>query len=190
MPALKARCEWIGDDPLMLRYHDEEWGMPVHDDRLLFEHLCLAGAQAGLSWSTILRRREGYQRAFDRFDPRKIARYTPARLAKLLADPGIIRNRAKVKAFIANAKATLAVQKEFGSLDAYLWQFVKGKPIVNRLARRDPGRTQCAESEAMSKDLKARGFQFAGSTICYAFMQTVGMVNDHLTPCYRHRQCR
>jgi DNA-3-methyladenine glycosylase I len=173
----------------MLRYHDEEWGVPVHDDRALFEHLVLAGAQAGLSWITILRKREAYQRAFDQFDPQKVAHYTPTREQRLLADPGIIRNRQKVRAAILNAKATVAVQKEFGSLDAYLWQFVGGTPITNRWKRRTQVPASTAESDAMSADLKERGFQFAGTTICYAFMQTVGMVNDHLTLCWRHGKC-
>jgi DNA-3-methyladenine glycosylase I len=170
----------------MARYHDTEWGVPVHNDRTLLEFLLLEGAQAGLSWETVLKKRPAYRKAFDRFDPRKIARYTPAKAKVLLKNPGIIRNRLKIKAATQNAKAFLAVQKEFGSFDRYIWDFVGRKPIVNR--RRSlkdiPART--AESDAMSKDLKKRGFTFVGSTICYAFMQAVGLVNDHLVTCHRH----
>ena len=177
------RCSWPGSDPLYLRYHDEEWGVPVHDDRRLFEMLILEGAQAGLSWITILRKRPAYRKAFDRFDPRKIAKYDARKVRALLADPGIVRNRLKIQATVTNAQAFLAVQKEFGSFDAYIWQFVGGKPIVNRpKSTRDvPART--VESDAMSRDLKRRGFRFVGSTICYAFMQAVGMVNDHRAGC-------
>jgi DNA-3-methyladenine glycosylase I len=171
------------------KYHDTEWGVPVHDDRLLFEFLILEGAQAGLSWSTILNKRENYRRAFDRFDARKIARYEAHKIRKLLADPGIVRNRLKVASAVTNAKAFLAVQKEFGSFDAYLWSFVGGKPIQNRRRSKEiPART--TESDAMSKDLVKRGFKFVGSTICYAFMQAVGMVNDHTVDCFRHEQLR
>ena len=182
----KPRCSWAsGSTPAMVAYHDEEWGVPVHDDRRLFEFLILEGAQAGLSWSTILNKRAAYRKAFQEFDPAAVARFTPARIEKLLADPGIVRNRLKVTSAVSNAKATLAVQKEFGSLDAYLWQFVGGKPKVNRwkAGSEVPARTE--ESDAMSKDLQKRGFRFVGSTICYAFMQAVGMVDDHLVDCFK-----
>jgi DNA-3-methyladenine glycosylase I len=172
----------------MIRYHDREWGVPVHNDRRLFEFLILEGAQAGLSWETVLKKRPAYRKAFDRFDAKKIARYTSGKTRQLLANPGIIRNRLKIKAATQNARAFLAVQRAFGSFDRYIWQFVGGRPLVNR--RRSlkdiPART--AESDAMSKDLKKRGFAFVGSTICYAFMQAVGMINDHVTSCFRHRQ--
>lgn len=179
------RC-FGGNDPIYCEYHDTEWGVPNHDDRHLFEMLILEGAQAGLSWSTILKKRENYRRAFDRFDARKIARYDEARIARLLADPGIVRNRLKVAAAVQNAKAFLAVQKEFGTFDEYIWQFADGQPIQNRWTefRQVPPRTP--ESDAMSKDLLRRGFKFVGSTICYAFMQAVGMVNDHVVGCPRH----
>jgi DNA-3-methyladenine glycosylase I len=181
------RCGWARDEK-NIAYHDQEWGVPVHDDRHLFEMLILEGAQAGLSWSTILNKRENYRRAFDRFDARKIARYDSRKVKQLLADPGIVRNRLKVNAAILNAKAFLAVQKEFGSFDAYIWQFVGGRPIQNhrRTMKEVPPRT--AESDAMSKDLLKRGFKFVGSTICYAFMQAVGMVNDHTRDCFRYSQ--
>jgi DNA-3-methyladenine glycosylase I len=183
------RCAWAKGE-LYEKYHDTEWGVPVHDDRLLFEFLILEGAQAGLSWSTILNKRENYRRAFDRFDARKIARYDARKIRKLLTDPGIVRNRLKVASAVTNAKAFLAVQKEFGSFDAYLWSFVSGKPIQNRrkALKEIPART--AESDALSKDLIRRGFKFVGSTICYAFMQAVGMVNDHTVDCFRHEQLR
>lgn len=170
----------------MVRYHDEEWGVPVHDDRTLFEFLILEGAQAGLSWSTIVNKRENYREALDEFDARKIARYTPARLQKLLANPGIVRNRLKIAATVQNAKAFLRVQEEFGTFDAYVWGFVDGKPIVNspKSMKDVPAKTDV--SDAMSKDLRKRGFNFVGSTICYAFMQAVGMVNDHTVDCFRH----
>jgi DNA-3-methyladenine glycosylase I len=186
--AKKKRCAWSGTDPLYLAYHDKEWGVPVHDDPILFEFLVLEGAQAGLSWSTILRKREAYRRAFDSFDPRKVARYDKRKMAALLADAGIVRNRAKIESAIKNAKAFLDVQKEFGSFDAYQWRFVDGRPIQSRRrAVRDiPSRT--AQSDAMSKDLKSRGFTFVGSTIVYAHMQAVGMVNDHVVDCFRHRE--
>lgn len=172
----------------MIAYHDREWGVPVHDDRLLFEFLILEGAQAGLSWSTILNKRENYRRAFGNFDPRKVAKYDARKIKTLLADPGIVRNKLKVAAAVQNAKAFLAVQKEFGNFDAYIWSFVNRKPIRNhfKTIKDVPART--AESDAMSKDLLKRGFKFVGSTICYAFMQGVGMVNDHLTNCFRHSQ--
>jgi DNA-3-methyladenine glycosylase I len=181
-----ARCPWPGTDPLYLEYHDREWGTPLHDDRRLFEMLVLEGAQAGLSWITILRKRPRYREAFDGFDPRRVARFTPARVRRLLADPGIVRNRQKIESAVNNAKRALEAAEAFGSLDAYLWQFVNGRPIVN--ARRTmadvPPRTP--ESDAMSRDLASRGFRFVGPTICYAFMQATGMVNDHLVACFRH----
>lgn len=185
---MKRRCEWCGDDPLYVAYHDEEWGVPVHDDLRLFEMLILEGAQAGLSWSTILKKRENYRKAFDRFDARKIAKYDKTKIARLLADPGIVRNRLKIAATVQNARAFLQVQKEFGSFDRYLWQFVGGKPKQNRRKSLKEIPAKTAESDAMSKDLKKRGFSFVGSTICYAFMQAVGMVNDHITTCFRHRK--
>ena len=183
------RCDWAGDlDPLYLQYHDEEWGVPSHDDRHLFEMLVLEGAQAGLSWSTILRKREGYRRAFAGFDPEKVARFDPARRERLLQDPGIVRNRAKIDATIENAQRTLEAQKEFGSLDSYLWGFVEGRPIVNRWRTLGDLPSETDQSRAMSRDLKRRGFRFVGPTICYAFMQAVGMVNDHVVTCFRHRE--
>lgn len=183
------RCPWgIEGDPRYLRYHDEEWGVPSHDDRHLFEMLVLEGAQAGLSWATILRKREGYRRAFAGFDPAKVARFDGRRVEALLRDPGIVRNRAKVEAAIANARATLEVQQRFGSLDAYLWGFVDGRPIRNRWRSVGEIPAETAESRAMSRDLKARGFRFVGPTVCYAFMQAVGMVNDHVVGCFRHRE--
>lgn len=185
---MKRRCEWCGDDPLYVAYHDEEWGVPVHDDLRLFEMLILEGAQAGLSWSTILKKRENYRKAFNRFDARKIAKYDKAKTTRLLADPGIVRNRLKIAATVQNARAFLQVQKEFGSFDRYLWQFVGGKPKQNRWKSLKEIPAKTAESDAMSKDLKKRGFSFVGSTICYAFMQAVGMVNDHITTCFRHRK--
>jgi DNA-3-methyladenine glycosylase I len=183
----KRRCEWAGGD-LMARYHDTEWGVPVHNDRRLFEFLILEGAQAGLSWETVLKKRPAYRKAFDNFDAKKVARYTSGKAKRLLANPGIIRNRLKIRAATKNAVAFLAVQKEFGSFNRYIWQFVGGKPITNRWRslRQLPART--TESDAMSRDLKKRGFTFVGSTICYAFMQAVGMVNDHVVGCSRHRQ--
>ena len=184
--AERVRCGWANNE-LSIPYHDEEWGVPVHDDRTLFEFLILEGAQAGLSWNTILNKRENYRRAFDGFDPMKVARYDQHKIAKLLADPGIVRNKLKVAAAVANAKAFLKVQEEFGSFDRYVWQFVGGKPKVNkRISLREvPARTP--ESDAMSKNLLRRGFKFVGSTICYAFMQAVGMVNDHMVDCFRYK---
>jgi DNA-3-methyladenine glycosylase I len=184
-PPAQTRCPWCGDDPLYVRYHDEEWGVPLHDDRRLFEMLILEGAQAGLSWITILRKREAYRKVFDRFDARKVARYDRKKIRALLANPGIVRNRLKVEAAVKNAKAFLAVQKEFGSFDAYLWAFVGGAPKVNRPRTIKHIRPTTAESDALSRDLKKRGFTFVGSTICYAFMQAVGMVNDHVATCSR-----
>ncbi len=184
-----TRCAWgIGSDPLYTAYHDQEWGVPVHDDRRLFEFLVLEGAQAGLSWATILRRREGYRAAFDNFDVATVAAYDEARIAALLADPRIIRNRRKVESAVNNARAFLRVQAEFGSFDAYMWRFVGGQPKINawRTLSEIPAETD--ESRAMSRDLKARGFSFVGPTICYAHMQAVGMVNDHTTDCFRYAQ--
>ena len=181
------RCGWASSD-LAIQYHDREWGVPQHDDHVLFEFLILEGAQAGLSWDTILRKRANYRAAFDGFDPKKIARYDRRKTQQLLRDEGIVRNRLKIASAIQNAKAFLAVQREFGSFDRYIWQFVGGKPRVNawRLDKKIPARTP--ESDVMSKDLKKRGFNFVGSTICYAFMQATGMVNDHLVSCYRWRE--
>ncbi len=181
------RCEWAGSDPLYVTYHDEEWGVPVHDDQRLFEMLILEGAQAGLSWSTILKKRLTYRAAFDGFDPAVVAAYAPDKVAALLADPGIVRNRAKVQATIDNAQAFLSVQLEFGTFDAYIWQFVAGRPIRNNWRSLSELPAQTAESQAMSKDLLRRGFRFVGPTICYAFMQAVGMVNDHLVTCFRYQ---
>ncbi len=172
----------------MRAYHDEEWGVPLHDDRALFEFLILEGAQAGLSWQTVLNKRDSYRKAFDNFDPAKVARYTAKRVEKLLANPGIIRNRLKVASSVSNAKAFLAVQQEFGSFDAYVWQFVGGEPKQNSFKSMSGVPATTAESDAFSKDLKKRGFRFVGSTICYAFMQAVGMVNDHTTSCFRYKQ--
>jgi DNA-3-methyladenine glycosylase I len=183
MKSLKNRCSWCGTDPLYVRYHDEEWGVPLHDDRRLFEMLILEGAQAGLSWITILRKRPAYRKAFDRFDARKIARYGSAKKRALLADAGIVRNRLKIDAAIANARAFLAVQKEFGSFDAYIWQFVAAPGLKTRVSTGPVATTP--ESDVMSRDLKKRGFKFVGSTICYAFMQATGMVNDHASNCFR-----
>jgi DNA-3-methyladenine glycosylase I len=185
-PTTIIRCEWASGG-LSVSYHDEEWGTPVHDDRTLFEFLILEGAQAGLSWSTILNKRENYRKAFDRFDPNRVARYDRRKIQQLLHDPGIVRNKLKIAAAVENAKAFLRVQAEFGSFDRYIWQFVGGKPRVNKwkLMRQVPAST--AESDAMSKDLKRRGFKFVGSTICYAFMQAVGMVNDHIMGCFRYK---
>ena len=185
----RIRCAWANNE-LSICYHDEEWGVPVHDDRVLFEFLILEGAQAGLSWNTILNKRENYRRAFDRFDPKKVARYDRRKVTQLLADPGIVRNKLKIAAAIGNAKAFLRVQDEFGSFDRYIWQFVGGKPKMNQWEslRQIPARTP--ESDAMSKDLLRRGFKFVGSTICYAFMQAVGMVNDHAIDCFRYKRSR
>src|SRR5467141_2594600 len=183
------RCTWPGN-PLSIRYHDEEWGLPQHDDRVLFEFLLLEGAQAGLSWNTILQKRENYRKAFDRFDPARVARYDQRKIDNLLGDAGIVRNRLKVAAAIQNAKAFLAVQKEFGSFDAYIWRFVGGNPLQHHRSSRSGVPAQTRESEAMSKDLLKRGFKFVGPTICYAFMQAVGMVNDHALDCFRHSQLR
>ena len=179
------RCAWAGDDPLYRAYHDCEWGVPVHDDRLLFQFLVLEGAQAGLSWITVLRKREAYRVAFDGFDPERVARFDDARRAELLANPGIVRNRLKVASAITNARAFLAVQEEFGSFDAYLWRFVDGRPIQNAWPAVAQLPASSTLSDCVSRDLKRRGFSFVGGTICYAFMQAVGMVNDHTTDCFR-----
>jgi DNA-3-methyladenine glycosylase I len=187
----KKRCAWVrADDPLMLRYHDREWGVPVHDDRKHFEFLILEGAQAGLSWSTILRKRESYRRAFADFDPEKVARFTAARIEKLILDPGIIRNRLKIESAVRNARAFLKVQQEFGTFDTYCWRFVDGKPKRNHWKSMQQIPAISPESDAFSKDLKKRGFNFVGSTIIYAHMQAVGMVNDHLTVCFRYPELR
>ncbi|MEP7367127.1 MAG: DNA-3-methyladenine glycosylase I [Acidobacteriota bacterium] len=184
----KKRCFWVAlDKPHYVTYHDEEWGVPVHDDRKHFEMLLLEGAQAGLSWETILRKRENYRKAFADFDPRKVVRFTEERLEKILLDPGIVRNRLKVFGAVKNAKAFLAVQKEVGSFDAYVWQFVGGKPINGRRQGRADVPAKTAESDALSKDLAKRGFTFVGSTIIYAYMQAIGMVNDHTMDCFRYR---
>ena len=181
-----TRCRWADNGtPLYVAYHDDEWGVPQHDDRVLFEFLILEGAQAGLSWSTILNKRENYRKAFSRFDVRKVAKYDKARIAALLQDPGIVRNRLKLEATVINARACLDVQKEFGSFDAYIWQFVGGKPRRNAWTSHEQVPAFTAESDAMSKDLKRRGFKFVGSTILYAFMQATGMVNDHTVDCFR-----
>ena len=186
IPRELIRCAWANNE-LAMRYHDEEWGVPAHDDRKLFEFLILEGAQAGLSWNTILAKRENYRKVFDGFDPERVARYDHRKIQQLLRDPGIVRNKLKVNAAIENAKAFLRVQEEFGSFDRYIWQFVGGKPKVNKWKslRQVPART--AESDAMSKNRKRRGFRFVGSTICYAFTQAVGMVNDHLVGCFRYK---
>ena len=184
------RCAWAGSDPLYMAYHDEEWGVPLHDDRRLFEMLILEGAQAGLSWITILRKRAAYRKAFDNFDPQKVARYRQARIERLLANEGIVRNRLKVEGAVRNAKAFLDVQREFGTFDAYIWRFVGGHPIQNsRRTMKDVPPTT-PESDAMSRDLKKRGFTFVGSTICYAFMQATGLVNDHVVDCFRYPPLR
>ena len=186
----KARCAWsvFSSDPLMIAYHDQEWGVPVHDDRRLFEFLILEGAQAGLSWSTILKKRDRYRQAFDGFDPRRVAAYDDQKVAELLGDAGIVRNRLKIEAAVRNARACLAVQEEFGSFDAYLWPFVGSRPRRNAWASLKDIPARTPESDALSKDLARRGFKFAGSTICYAFMQAVGLVNDHTVDCFRHAE--
>ncbi len=186
-PSAPKRCDWARDD-LNIAYHDQEWGVPLHDDRALFEFLVLEGAQAGLSWSTILRKRPNYRAAFDRFDPRKVSRYSDEKLAALLQDEGIVRNRLKIHSAVENARAFLAVQKEFGSFDAYVWRFVNGRPRQNRWRNHTDVPATTDQSDAMSKDLARRGFRFVGSTICYAFMQATGMVNDHLVHCFRYKE--
>jgi DNA-3-methyladenine glycosylase I len=182
-----VRCAWATSE-LMIRYHDQEWGVPVHDDGRLFEFLILEGAQAGLSWETILNKRENYRAAFDAFDAQRVARYDRQKVAQLLKNPGIVRNKLKIASTVRNAQALLRVQEEFGSFDRYIWQFVDGRPRLNSWKARDRVPARTAESDAMSKALKQRDFSFVGSTICYAFMQAVGMVNDHVVPCFRHNQ--
>jgi len=187
---MKRRCEWVGSDPLYTDYHDHEWGVPVHEDRRLFEMLILEGAQAGLSWITILKKREAYRQAFENFDPRKVSEFSEARVRQLLKNSGIIRNRLKIQATVQNAQAFLRVADEFKSFDQYIWQFVGHRPIQNHWKRQQDIPAQTPESDAMTKDLKKRGFKFVGSTICYAFMQSVGMVNDHILDCFRYSQIR
>ena len=185
---MTTRCPWAGSDPLYLRYHDEEWGVPVHDDRHFFEMLVLEGAQAGLAWITILRKREGYRDAFDGFDPAVVAGYDDGRVEALLGNPAIVRNRLKVRSAVANARAFLRVQEEHGSFDRYVWRFVDGRPRQNQWRGMDEVPAETPESRAMSRDLKRRGFRFVGPTICYAFMQATGLVNDHLVDCFRREQ--
>ena len=186
--SMKRRCGWVTDDPLYLRYHDEEWGVPLHDDRLLFEFLVLEGAQAGLSWIKIIRKRDNYRRAFAKFDPRKVAKFGRRDMTRLLADSGIVRNRLKLEAAIHNAGAFLATRKEFGTFDRFVWSFTGGCPIQNRWRRLAEIPPQTPAAQAMSRELKRRGFRFVGPIICYSFMQAVGMVNDHLVGCFRHRE--
>jgi DNA-3-methyladenine glycosylase I len=187
-PRMPTRCTWAGTDQLLIRYHDAEWGVPLHDERRLFEFLILEGAQAGLSWITILRKREDYRRAFDGFDPRRVAAYDADRVAQLLGNPAIVRNRRKIEAAVKNARAFLEIQGEFGSFDAYLWRFVGGQPRINRWKNLRAVPTQTIESQSLSKDLIRRGCTFVGPTIAYAFMQAVGMVNDHTIDCFRHAE--
>jgi DNA-3-methyladenine glycosylase I len=186
---IRQRCSWAAT-PAMIAYHDAEWGVPQHDDRVLFEFLILEGAQAGLSWSTILAKRDEYRRAFSNFNPKTIARYDATKLKQLMANAGIVRNQLKISAAVQNARAFLAAQKEFGSFDSYIWQFVGGKPIVNALSASSQIQALTAESDKMSRDLLKRGFKFVGPTICYAFMQAVGMVNDHLVNCFRYKEIK
>ncbi|MBL7114455.1 MAG: DNA-3-methyladenine glycosylase I [Kiritimatiellae bacterium] len=185
---MKKRCEWCGSDPLYVAYHDEDWGVPIHDDRYLFEMLILEGAQAGLSWLTILRKRNNYRKAFNNFDYTKIAEYNNRDVQRLLADAGIVRNRLKIESAIRNARGTLAIIEEFGSLETFIWRYVDGNPIQNTWISMDQIPSKDTRSDTMSKDLKRRGFNFVGSTICYAFMQSIGMVNDHVTECFRHAE--
>lgn len=182
----KNRCAWTGTDPIMIRYHDKEWGVPVHDDKILFEFLILEGAQAGLTWKTVLNKRENYRKAFSGFDPAVVARYNDEDIERLLSDPGIIRNRLKIMATILNARNFLAVWQEFGSFDTYIWQFVGGRPMRNNVRTLEDIPATTVDSDSMSNDLRKRGFKFVGSTICYAFMQAVGMVNDHQRDCFRY----
>ncbi len=184
------RCPWPGDLPLMIEYHDTEWGIPLHDDRKHFEFLVLDAAQAGLSWRTVLLKRENYRKAFDGFDPAKVARYSARRVEKLLGNPGIIRNRLKIQSAVTNARCFLDVQDEFGSFDKFIWRFVDGRPRVHEFKEISELPARTVESDAMSKELKARGFAFVGSTICYAYMQAAGMVNDHLVTCFRHGEVK
>ncbi len=185
---MNSRCPWPTTDPLYITYHDNEWGIPVHNDNKLFEMLLLEGAQAGLSWITVLKKRENYRNAFDKFNPEKIAAYDEKKVQELLDNKGIIRNKLKINAAVINAKAFLKVQKEFGSFDKYIWQFVGGKPKINSFTELNDIPAKTKESDEMSRNLKKRGFKFVGSTICYAFMQAVGMVNDHVTGCYRYKE--
>lgn len=187
---MNKRCVWCGDDSLYISYHDNEWGVPIHDDRLLFEFLILEGAQAGLSWITILKKRENYRKAFHNFDYERIAEYTETDVASLLADPGIVRNRLKINSAIKNARATLDVREQYGSLDSYLWHFVDGVTIQNEWKTTEEMPSKTELSDIMSKDMKKKGFNFVGSTICYAFMQAVGMVNDHTTDCFRYKEIK
>jgi DNA-3-methyladenine glycosylase I len=187
---MKTRCPWAGTDPLYIAYHDKEWGVPSYDDRKLFEFLVLEGAQAGLSWITILKKRDNYRKRFDRFDPKKVSRYDTKKIQTLLEDHGIIRNRLKINAAVTNAAAFLAVQKEFGCFSTYIWQFVDGKPVKNNWKAVDEIPPKTRLSEKMSRDLTKRGFKFVGPTICYAFMQAVGMVNDHTVDCFRHNEIK
>lgn len=188
MTAEITRCGWVHDDPLEIAYHDYEWGVPVHDDTRLFEFLILEGAQAGLSWITILRKRESYRIAFDQFNPETIVQYDAQKIETLLANPGIVRNRLKIAAAIQNARAFLTVQEQFGSFDAYIWQFVDGKPIINTWHTQSEVPAETVTSQTMSRDLRRRGFKFVGSTICYAFMQACGLVNDHTIDCFRYHE--
>lgn len=187
---MKNRCKWCGEDPLYVAYHDHEWGVPVHSDRRLFEFLLLEGAQAGLSWITILRKRENYRAAFDQFDYERVAQYTDADVERLMQNEGIVRNRLKIQSAIKNARGVIALRSEFGSLDAYFWNYVDGVPLQNEWNSMDEMPAKTALAERMSKDLKKRDFNFVGPTICYAFMQAIGMVNDHTTDCYRHAQLK
>jgi DNA-3-methyladenine glycosylase I len=187
---MKTRCEWCGNDPIYIAYHDDEWGVPIHDDCLLFEFLILEGAQAGLSWLTILKKRDGYRKAFHAFDCKRIARYTEQDVTRLLSDSGIVRNRLKIESAIRNARGVLSIQEEFGSLDSYLWRYVEGVPKQNAWKSMAELPAKTGTSDMMSKDLKKRGFNFVGSTICYSFMQAVGMVNDHTTDCFRYKDIR
>ncbi|MGU9958252.1 MAG: DNA-3-methyladenine glycosylase I [Arenicellales bacterium WSBS_2016_MAG_OTU3] len=184
------RCKWSGDDPVYCDYHDKEWGVPLHDDQMLFEFLILEGAQAGLSWITILKKRDRYRQVFSNFDPVKVAKFNSKKVESLLCDTGIVRNRLKIESAISNANIYLAIQKEFGSFDSYIWAFVHGEPIQNRWKTLEEVPAKTDLSDVMAKDLKKRGFKFVGSTICYAFMQATGMVNDHTSDCFRHTQCK
>ena len=185
---MKKRCEWCGTDSLYVKYHDEEWGVPVHDDIKHFEMIILDGAQAGLSWLTVLRKRENYRKAFAKFNPKKVAKFNEEKIVELLNNPGIIRNKLKVRSAVTNAQAFLKIQKEFGGFDNYIWQFVNNKTIVNKWKSLKEVPATSKESDAMSKDLKKRGFKFVGSTICYAYMQAAGMVNDHIVSCFRYKE--
>lgn len=187
---MNKRCDWCGTEPIYVDYHDKEWGVPVHDDRMHFEMIILDGAQAGLSWITILKRRDSYREAFDNFDAVKVSRYNDKKVEKLLTNPGIIRNRLKVNSAVKNAQAFLKIQEEFGSFDDYIWQFVNHKTIQNKWKKMSELPAKTAESDAMSKDLKKRGFSFVGSTICYAYMQAAGMINDHITNCFRYKEVK